>query len=53
MHKEFAFQLKQTLIGALDERRKQLSMQKKSWIGKIDSLKRQIKDANEIYKKEH
>ena len=41
------------IVTILDETRKNLSIGKKQWMSRIDELKRQIKDANDIYKRDY
>ena len=53
IHKEFAGRLKSDVISNLDEQRKQLSISKRHWVNKIDILKRGLKEANDVFKKEH
>jgi len=37
----------------LDETRKNLSLNKKNWMAKLEQLKKQIRESNEIYKREY
>ena len=37
----------------MDDTRKTLSTNKRVWTSKFEQLKRQIKDANEVFKREH
>ena len=37
----------------LDETRKSLSLNKKNWISKLEQSKKQIREANEVYKREY
>jgi hypothetical protein len=53
LHKEMADQTKQNIVATLDDTRRNLSMNKKGWMQKLDQLKKQINDANEASKKEH
>jgi Tfp pilus assembly protein PilO len=40
-------------VSVLDECRKNLSVNKRVWTGKFEALKKQVKDANEVYKREY
>ena len=53
LHKEFALQTKTNIAQVLDETRKSLSLNKKNWISKLEQSKKQIREANEVYKREY
>lgn len=53
LHKEFALQTKTNIALVLDETRKNLSLNKKNWIAKLEQSKKQIREANEVYKREY
>lgn len=53
LHKEFALQTKTNIVEVLDETRKNLSLNKKNWMAKLEQLKKQIRESNEIYKREY
>jgi hypothetical protein len=53
LHKEFAAQTKTNIVQVLDETRKNLSLNKKNWMNKLEQLKKQILEANQIYKREY
>ncbi|CDW85886.1 UNKNOWN [Stylonychia lemnae] len=53
LHKEFALQTKTNIVEVLDETRKNLSLNKKNWMAKLEQLKRQIRESNEVYKREY
>ena len=52
LHKEFAVQTKTNIVQALDETRKGLSTNKKGWTGRLEVSKKQIREANDLYKRE-
>eukprot|EP00347_Sterkiella_histriomuscorum_P023264 403335317 len=53
LHKEFALQTRTNIVQVLDETRKNLSSNKKNWLAKLDQLKKQIRESNEMYKREY
>ena len=53
LHREFATQMKNSIVNGLDEMRKVLSFNKKGWLNKLDEHKKKVKDANDQLKKDH
>lgn len=53
LHKEFGLQTKTNIVQVLDETRKNLSLNKKNWMTKLEQSKRQIREANDVYKREY
>lgn len=53
LHREFALQAKTNVVMVLDETRKSLSLNKKNWMAKLEQLKKQILEANQVYKREY
>lgn len=45
--------MKTNIMVVLDEARKQLSISKRIWLNKLDQLKKQIADANQVFRREH
>lgn len=45
--------MKQNIMLVLDDTRKQLSVSKRIWLNKLDQLKKQIADANQVFRREH
>jgi hypothetical protein len=53
LHREFATQMKNSIVSNLDDMRKNLSFNKKGWLSKLDEHKKKVKDANEQLKKDY
>jgi hypothetical protein len=53
VHKEFAQHLQSYSINPIADMKKDLSTNKRAWIAKIDSLKKQVKEYNETFRKNH
>ena len=51
--REFSVQTRTSIVQSLDDTRKNLSSNKKNWLAKLDQLKKQIRESNEMYKREY
>ena len=53
MHREFSIQTKTNIVELLVEQRKNLQLNKKGWLQKLEQMKKQIREANELDKREY
>lgn len=53
LHGEFSLQMKTNIVKFLEQTKNNLSSEKKGWMARFEHYKKQVRDANELTKKEY